>query len=301
MTSARDTDASCIDEFIDKAWSESGLSRNTLEGYRSDLVLFQDWLQAQGVALAAAGRVHVYQYLAVRLQRGYKPHSNARLLSCLRRFYRWLLREGRIPEDPCALVESPKLPRPLPHALSEPEVDALLAVPGDGSPEAARDRAMLELMYATGLRVSELVGLHVDQLNLRQGTVRVRGKGNKERLVPMGEQAQQALSAYLAQARAELLKGAHSPHLFVSRRREPLSRQSFWLLVKRQARKAGIARALSPHGLRHAFATHLLNHGADLRALQLLLGHASLSTTQIYTLVAREGLKRLHQEHHPRA
>jgi integrase/recombinase XerD len=290
-----------VREFIDSAWTELGLSRNTQSSYRTDLALFAAWLVERDTALDAATRETVYAYLSWRLQQGYQARSNARLLSCLRHFYRWLLRTRRIAIDPTALVESPKLPRSLPKALTEGEVEALLATPDPTIAEEMRDRAMLELIYAAGLRVTELVTLNVDQVNTRQGVVRVTGKGGRDRLVPLGDEALHWLQRYIAEARAGLLAGHASPHLFVTRRRAPLTRQAFWLAVKRYAVRAGIARTLSPHSLRHSFATHLLNHGADLRALQMLLGHASLSTTQIYTLVAREGLKRLHAEHHPRA
>ena len=290
-----------VAQFVDSAWAELGLSRNTLAAYRSDLLLFARWLHAEGDTLEAASRERIYAYLALRLHEGYRARSNARLLSCLRHFYRWLLRRGRIASDPSALIEMPKLPRSLPKALSESEVEALLAAPDIATPEGCRDKAMLELLYATGLRVSELVGLAVDSVNLRQGVVRVRGKGDKDRLVPLGDEAQHWLRSYLDQARGQLLGRRTSAQMFVTRRGGGMTRQAFWLLIKRHALVAGIARPISPHGLRHAFATHLLNHGADLRSLQLLLGHSSLSTTQIYTLVAREGLKRLHEQHHPRA
>ncbi len=293
--------APLIAQFVDSAWAESGLSRNTVAAYRSDLNLFAGWLHASGETLEAVGRERIYAYLSLRLHEGYRARSNARLLSCLRHFYRWLLRRGRIASDPSALIEMPKLPRSLPKALSESEVEALLAAPLPTTPEGQRDKAMLELLYATGLRVSELVGLAVDAVNLRQGVVRVRGKGDKDRLVPLGDEAQHWLGRYLDAARGELLGRRASAQMFVTRRGGGMTRQAFWLLIKRHALAAGIARPISPHGLRHAFATHLLNHGADLRSLQLLLGHASLSTTQIYTMVAREGLKRLHEQHHPRA
>ena len=290
-----------VARFAERAFGELGLSRNTLSAYRSDLAHFARHLAARGAVLEAVDRAAIYDYLALRLREGYRARSNARLLSCLRHFYRWLLREGAIAADPTALVESPKLPRGLPKAPSEAEVEALLAAPDVASPEGQRDKAMLELLYATGLRVSELVGLGVDEINLRQGALRVRGKGGKDRLVPLGDEAQHWLSRWLAEGRGALLGRRASRDLFVTRRGAAMTRQGFWLRLKRLALTAGIARPLSPHGLRHAFATHLLNHGADLRAVQMLLGHASLSTTQIYTLVAREGLKRLHERHHPRA
>jgi integrase/recombinase XerD len=289
-----------VAEFLERAWAELGLARNTLASYRSDLSAFEAWLEARGATLPGADRSAILRYLADRQQAGIGARSNARLLSCLRHFYRLWLRLGRIEVDPTALIDSPKLPKPLPKALTEAEVEALLGASDPTTPEGLRDQAMLELVYACGLRVSELVGLGVDQVNLRQGVLRVTGKGGKERLVPVGEQALDWLERYLATGRPALLGRQRSVALFVSRRGEGLTRQAVWQRVKHLAAVAGITKPVSPHGLRHSFATHLLNHGADLRALQMLLGHASLSTTQIYTLVAREGLKRLHAEHHPR-
>ncbi len=297
-----------IDAFLERAWSELGLADNTLSGYRRDLDAFARWLATaqQASSLLDCRRDRLFAYLAMRAEsggktgRGYSPRSNARLLSALRHFYRLLQRDGRINEDPTLLVDAPKLPRSLPKALAEGEIEALLQAPGE-TPLGLRDRAMLELMYATGLRVSELVGLRADQVNLRQGVLRVTGKGGKERLVPIGAEAQHWLVRYIGESRAGLLKGVRVDALFVTARRSGMTRQMFWTLVKNHAQRAGIAsKRISPHVLRHSFATHLLNHGADLRALQMLLGHSSLSTTQIYTLVAKEGLKRLHAEHHPR-
>ncbi|MGD9585041.1 MAG: site-specific tyrosine recombinase XerD [Lysobacterales bacterium] len=293
-------DQALIDSSLEQLWSELGLSQNTLSAYRSDLGATAKALAGRGKTLLSARRDDLYHVLVARLKAGIGARSNARLLSALRRFYRLQLRLHRIDADPTALIESPKLPRALPKSLSESEVEALLAAPDSTSVTGCRDRAMLELLYATGLRVTELVTLTTDQINLRQGVLRVRGKGAKERLVPLGEVAIESLDAYLASARGVLLDRRESADLFVSARGHGISRQAFWLLVKKYALRAGIGRAISPHGLRHAFATHLLNHGADLRALQMLLGHSSLSTTQIYTLVAKEGLKRLHAEHHPR-
>ena len=304
----RADDRILIDAFLERAWSELGLADNTLSGYRRDLDAFARWLVAAQPAssLLECGRERVYAYLAMRSEsggksgRGYSPRSSARLLSALRHFYRLLQRDGRINEDPTLLVDAPKLPRSLPKALAEGEIEALLHAPAE-TPLGLRDRAMLELMYATGLRVSELVGLRADQVNLRQGVLRVSGKGGKERLVPIGEEAQHWLVRYIGESRVSLLKGVRVDALFVTARRSGMTRQMFWTLVKNHALRAGIAsKRISPHVLRHSFATHLLNHGADLRALQMLLGHSSLSTTQIYTLVAKEGLKRLHAEHHPR-
>ncbi|MBA8888461.1 integrase/recombinase XerD [Dokdonella fugitiva] len=303
---AADADTVLIEFFLERAWSELGLAANTLASYRRDLEGYSRWLAARGRELASADREQLQRYLGERSRSGgvagsgYKARSNARLLSALRHFHRLLVREGRLGADPTLLVDPPKLPRSLPKALSEVDIENLLRAPGEG-PLGLRDRAMIELMYATGLRVSELVGITAAQVNLRQGVLRVLGKGGKERLVPLGDEAAHWLQRYVADARPMLLKGARSDALFVSNRRTAMTRQMFWTLVKKHALAAGIAPArISPHVLRHSFATHLLNHGADLRALQLMLGHSSLSTTQIYTLVAKEGLKRLHARHHPR-
>lgn len=297
----RAADQHLIDAFIERAWADDGLSRNTQDSYRRDLEGFARWLVDQGPGLFELGRSEVYAYLAWRSARGYSPRSGARLLSSLRRFYAQALRLNRIGTDPLALIESPKLGRPLPKALTEAEVEALLAAPELDTPLGLRDRAMLELMYGTGLRVSELVELPAGAVNLRQGVLRVMGKGSKERLLPMGEEAQHWLQRYLDEARPGLARGQQPVALFLSRLGEGMSRQMFWHGVKQLALRASIpSERVSPHTLRHAFATHLLNHGADLRALQMLLGHSSLSTTQIYTFVAREGLKRLHSQHHPR-
>jgi len=310
MTSVVDTiaadDRDLIEFFLERAWSELGLADNTLASYRLDLEAFSRWLGAHGSSLARCGREELFRYLGERgskggtTGKGYKARSNARLLSSLRHFYRAMVRDGRLAADPTLLLDAPKLPRSLPKALAESEIEGLLRAPPD-TPLGLRDRAMLELMYASGLRVSELVGITAAQVNLRQGVLRVVGKGNKERLVPLGDEAAHWLNRYVAEARPVLLKGGRSDALFVSNRREAMTRQMFWTLVKKHAATAGIpATRISPHVLRHSFATHLLNHGADLRALQLMLGHSSLSTTQIYTLVAKEGLKRLHERHHPR-
>ena len=294
-------DQALVAAFLERSWAEQGLAKATLASYGRDLDGLARWLAPRGTGLLQAGREHLFAYLAERAARQYAARSNARLLSSLRAFYAQQLRLGAIAVDPAALLESPKLGRSLPKALSESEVEALLRAPDIDSPAGLRDRAMVELMYAAGLRVSELVALPAAAVNLRQGVLRVRGKGDKERLVPMGEEAQHWLERYLAQARPQLAGKAAREALFLSRHAEPLSRQQFWGTVKKLAAVAGIDPArVSPHGLRHSFATHLLNHGADLRALQMLLGHSSLSTTQIYTLVAREGLKRLHAQHHPR-
>ena len=294
-------DRGAIDDFLERAWSESGLAENSLAGYRRDLEGLARWCAHAGVHLARATRAHLHDYLGERLRGGYSARSNARLLSTLRHFFRMLQRLGTIDADPTLLLDTPKLPRPLPKALSEAQVEALILAPDVDTPLGLRDRAMFELLYATGLRVSELVGLRADQVNLRQGVLRVLGKGSKERLVPLGEEAQHWLERYYALARPGLVGGAIVDAVFVTARKAGMTRQMFWTMVKRHALKAGIdGKRISPHVLRHCFATHLLNHGADLRALQMLLGHSSLSTTQIYTLVAREGLKRLHAQHHPR-
>jgi integrase/recombinase XerD len=290
-----------IDAFLDAIWAEHGLSDHTLAAYRADLNALARWLQGRGVAVEQAGRADLLAYLSHRVAAGARPRSTARLLSSLRRFYRHLVRDGRRMDDPTAQIDSPKLGRPLPDTLTEADVEALLAAPNIADDLGLRDRAMLELIYATGLRVSELVGLKVDQVNLRHGVVRTLGKGGKERLVPLGEEASAWVSRYLADARPVLLRGRGAcDDLFVTRRGSAMTRQAFWHLIRRYARQAGIAKHLSPHTLRHAFATHLLNHGADLRVVQMLLGHSDLSTTQIYTHVARARLKELHGEHHPR-
>jgi integrase/recombinase XerD len=296
-----DADARAIEAFLDATWAEQGLSRQTLASYRRDLEGFARWRDGAGGGLAGADRGALYDFLGWRTRGGYSPRSNARLLSALRAFFAHAVRLGRRGDDPTALLEPPKLPRSLPKALPESQVDALLSAPDIATPGGLRDRAMLELMYACGLRVSELVTLPSTAVNLRQGVLRVTGKGSKDRLVPLGEEAQHWLQRYLDEARPQLAGKRVLASLFVNASGATPSRQQFWQLVKRHAVAAGIDPArISPHGLRHSFATHLLNHGADLRALQMLLGHASLSTTQIYTLVAREQLKRLHQLHHPR-
>ncbi|WP_046659319.1 site-specific tyrosine recombinase XerD [Lysobacter capsici] len=294
-----DADAIAITAFLDTIWAENGLAQQTLDSYRRDLEGLARW--RDGAGLADADRTALYDYLAWRAREGYSPRSNARLLSALRAFYAFRVRRGQRQDDPTALLAPPKLPRSLPKALAESQIDALLNTPDLDTALGLRDRAMLELMYAAGLRVSELVNLPATALNLRQGVLRVMGKGSKERLVPLGEEAQHWLERYLAQSRPQLAgKRARAP-LFIEASGEAPTRQAFWHLVKRYAVLAGIDPAkISPHGLRHSFATHLLNHGADLRALQMLLGHSSLSTTQIYTLVAREHLKKLHARHHPR-
>ncbi|MDG1581493.1 site-specific tyrosine recombinase XerD [Pseudomonas sp. GOM6] len=289
-----------IDRYLDALWLEKGLSVHTRASYRSDLGLFNEWLQARDLSLENAGREIILDHLAWRLQQGYKSRSTARLLSGLRGFYRYLLREGLIAEDPTLQVELPQIGRPLPKSLSEADVEALLAAPDLDDPIGMRDRAMLEVLYACGLRVTELVSLTLEQVNLRQGVLRVFGKGSKERLVPLGEEAILWIERYQQEARGLLLGGRPSDVLFPSLRGEQMTRQTFWHRIKHQALVAGINKPLSPHTLRHAFATHLLNHGADLRVVQMLLGHSDLSTTQIYTHIARARLQELHAQHHPR-
>ncbi len=292
-----------IDQFLDAQWMERGLSRNTLAAYGNDLARFGEWLAAREPAttLETVAHADLQDYVAWRHAQGFSRRSTARMLSTLRGFYRYLLREKRIDSDPTALIELPRLGRALPGSLSEKEVEALLAAPDVDSVNGLRDRTMLEVLYATGLRVSELVKLQLAQLNLTQGWVKVRGKGNRERLVPLGEEALDWLERYLATARVDLLRGRDCEAVFPSNRGRAMTRQAFWQIIKRHARQAGIATAISPHTLRHAFATHLVNHGADLRVVQMLLGHSSLSTTQIYTHVARARLQRFHARHHPRA
>ena len=290
-----------IEQFLDALWMERGLAEQTLQAYRSDLEKFSLWLDARGDSLLTLPGEVLHDYLAWRLDQGFKASSTARLLSALRRFFQYLIREQLREDDPTALLMGPKLPKRLPKDLSETQVEALLTEPDVGNPLELRDKAMLELLYATGLRVSELVGLTMENISLRQGVVRVFGKGNKERLVPMGEEAMYWIATYLREARGLLLGLQPSDVLFPSNRAQQMTRQTFWHRIKLYASRAHIAVDLSPHTLRHAFATHLLNHGADLRVVQMLLGHADLSTTQIYTHVASERLKALHTEHHPRA
>jgi len=294
-----EADQQLLDEFIDRLWLEEGLSRNTLESYRRDLAGFSVWQASAGKDLQGAAQADIERYLARRFATC-KARSISRLVASLRRLYRFLLRENRIQADPSLQIASPKLPRSLPKSLSEDDVVALLQAPDTHADLGLRDRAMLETLYATGLRVSELVGLKVAEVSLEMGVLRVIGKGSKERLVPLGEEALDWIRRYLGVARPTLLNGRLSDSLFVTQRGGAMTRQAFWYLIKRYARQAGIDKPLSPHVLRHAFATHLLNHGADLRVVQMLLGHADISTTQIYTHVARERLKQLHAMHHPR-
>ena len=289
-----------VERFLESLWMEKGLSPHTIAAYRSDLAQYQNWLQERGVELHYSGREAILDHLAWRLNAGYQARSTARFLSGLRGFYRFLLREGLIGQDPTLQVELPQLGRPLPKSLSEADVEALLAAPDIGEPIGLRDRAMLEVLYACGLRVTELISLTLEQVNLRQGVLRVFGKGSKERLVPLGEEAMVWVARYVRDSRPLLLDGKPSDVLFPSLRGEQMTRQTFWYRIKHQARVAGISKSLSPHTLRHAFATHLLNHGANLRVVQMLLGHSDLSTTQIYTHVARARLQALHEAHHPR-
>jgi len=292
-----------IEQFLDALWMEHGLSPNTLSAYKNDLSSLALWLFQNGVDLQQASQLNLQDFLAFRVKQGRKNRSAARLLSSMRRFYAWLLREKKIQIDPVALIEAPKPEKPLPKTLTEQQVEDLLDAPDLSDELGIRDKAMLEILYATGLRVSELIGLEFTQVSLDPGVVRVMGKGGKERLVPLGEAAIECLQIYLKRARGDLM-AQHLPcnALFVTRRGKGMSRQAFWYLLKRYALVANIdAESLSPHTLRHAFATHLLNHGADLRVVQMLLGHSDISTTQIYTHVANQRLQTLYQQHHPRA
>ncbi|WP_020209066.1 site-specific tyrosine recombinase XerD [Gilvimarinus chinensis] len=294
-------DTQTIHQYLDSLWLEKGLSANTRESYSRDLTAFASWLHADsGVAIMAASQEQVMAFLAWRHSRHYSSRSTARLLSCLRGFYRYQIREGRLQIDPLAHIDNPKLPRALPKLLTEADVEGLLRAPDVTDSVGLRDKAMLELLYACGLRVTELVSLTMPMLNLRQGVVRVLGKGSKERLVPLGEEAVYWLERYMREARGALLGVLTSEVLFPSTRGTQMTRQTFWHRIKHWAKLAGIEKPLSPHTLRHAFATHLLNHGADLRVVQLLLGHSDLSTTQIYTHVAQARMKSLHEVHHPR-
>jgi integrase/recombinase XerD len=290
-----------LDEFCDALWLEDGLSRNTLDGYRRDLTQFQLWLANQRhIALLDAGHGDLLAYLAHRVAGRVKATTTSRQLSSLKRFYRHALRQEKIKSDPSINIDAPKLPRSLPKSLTEEDVEKLLAAPNAGEALGLRDRAMFETLYASGLRVSELVTLKISQVSHDMGVVRVIGKGNKERLVPLGEEALTWIKRYLKESRPQILGKRATDAMFVTGRGEAMTRQSFWHLIKRHAAHAALNKQISPHTLRHAFATHLLNHGADLRVVQLLLGHSDISTTQIYTHVARERLKQLHAKHHPR-
>ena len=288
-----------VDDFIDALWLEEGLSTNTLAAYRRDLTLYGTWLRTRGTALEATTEADLHAYFAHK-HRETKATTANRRLTVFKRFFRWALRERRISADPTLKLQSARQPLRVPKTLTEAQVEALLAAPDVDAPLGLRDRTMLELMYASGLRVSELVTLKVLHLSLADNVVRVMGKGGKERLVPFGLVARDWITRYLADARGAILGGQQTEDLFVTARGQGMTRAMFWVIVKKHARAAGITAPLSPHTLRHAFATHLLNHGADLRAVQMLLGHADISTTTIYTHVARERLKQLHSQHHPR-
>ena len=289
-----------IDRFLDAIWMERGLSENTLGAYRADLVALAQRLDSKGIRLMSASRADVMDYIAWRVEGGAKPRSTARQLSSFRRFYRYLLREGVVSEDPTVNIAMPKIGRSLPQSLTEQDVDSLLASPKVAEPLGHRDRTMLEVLYATGVRVSELINLKLGQINLNQGVLRIVGKGDRERLIPLGDEAQDWIREFIEGARGEILLERQTEFLFPTRRGDRMTRQAFWHIIKRYAKKAGIVKKLSPHTVRHAFATHLLNNGADLRVVQLLLGHSDVSTTQIYTHVARERMKELHSRHHPR-
>ena len=294
-------DSGLIDEFCDALWLEDGLARNTLESYRRDLAQFTSWLEKQrSKPLINADQADIQAYLGYQFRKKARASSVARLLSTLKRFYRYCLRQERIKADPTLKIDSPKLPRALPKSLTEEDVESLLDAPPVERALGLRDKAMLETLYASGLRVSELVTLKLPQVSHDMGVVRVIGKGSKERLVPLGEEALAWIKRYQEEARAALLGGKTSNDLFITARGGAMTRQMFWHLLRRYAAQAGLRKPMSPHTLRHAFATHLLNHGADLRVVQLLLGHSDISTTQIYTHVARERLKQLHAKHHPR-
>ena len=291
-----------IDQFADSLWLSDGLSRNTIESYGRDICQLADWLEKHNAAtLLTVEPQHLQAFLGNRIDTLHaSPRSTARLTSGMKRFFQYLLREKLMSTDPSAHLQSPKLTRGLPQSLSEADVEALLAAPDEDTPLGLRDGAMLETLYASGLRVTELVTLKMAQVSLDMGVVRVMGKGSKERLVPLGEEASDIIQRYITTARGEILGGKKTDDLFVTQRGRAMTRQMFWHLIKRHAIKAGVSKPLSPHTLRHAFATHLINHGADLRVVQLLLGHADITTTQIYTHVARERLKLIHAQHHPR-
>ncbi len=299
VPTAQNDSASSIDTFIDALWLEEGLSRNTLAAYRRDLKLYADWLGGQGLRLDDTTEVTINSYRAERHDATKATTANRRL-TVFKRYFRWALRERRISADPTLRLEAARQPMRVPKSLSEAQVESLLAAPDIDTPLGLRDRTMLELIYASGLRVSELVGLKVFNVGMNEGVLRVMGKGSKERLVPFGEVARQWLERYVAEARGAILAGQQTQDLFVTSRGAGMTRAMFWVIVKKCAQRADIQVPLSPHTLRHAFATHLLNHGADLRAVQMLLGHADISTTTIYTHVARERLRQLHAQHHPR-
>jgi len=292
--------AELVDKFLDAIWMERGLSANTLGAYRADLMTLSRGLAEKDINMEDAEKADLLEFIAKRVESGAKPRSTARQLSSFRRFFRYIMREGMRADDPTAEIAMPRIGRSLPKTLTEEEVDSLLHAPNTDEPLGHRDRAMLELLYATGLRVSELINLQMSQVNFNQGVLRIVGKGDRERLIPLGDESQRWLRDFSDSSRMEILLERQTDYLFPTRRGDRMTRQAFWHIIKRYAKKAGIEKKLSPHSLRHAFATHLLNRGADLRVVQLLLGHSDLSTTQIYTHVARERLKELHSEHHPR-
>lgn len=293
-----DSNQAGVQQFLDALWIEQGLSDNTVKAYATDLKRFSSWLGSNPISQVS--KADISNYLAQRFQQGSSASSSARLLSTLRQYYGYLIRTGQRLDDPCSGIKAPRLGKLLPEIFSEDEVNQLLDAPPDDTALGLRDKTMLELLYATGMRVSELVGLNVHEINFNQGFVRITGKGQKERLIPIGEQALDWLDRYFSESRPTLLKMRHSDDVFVTKRGSGMTRQAFWYLIKRYGLQAGITRHFSPHTLRHAFATHLLNNGADLRAVQLLLGHSDLSTTQIYTHVADQRLKSLHAQYHPR-
>ena len=289
-----------ISRFLDAVWMERGLSPNTLAAYRADLTALSRWLEERRMRIIRTTRADLLAFIAWRVEAGARPRSTARQLSSFRRFFRFMVREGSVTEDPTAQIDMPKIGRSLPKSLTEDEVESLLAAPTVSDPLGHRDRTMLEVLYATGLRVSELVSLKHSQVNTNQGVIRIVGKGDRERLIPLGDESVRWLAEFVQGARTEILLERQTDYLFPTRRGDRMTRQAFWHIIKRYARKAGVQKELSPHTLRHAFATHLLNRGADLRVVQMLLGHSDLSTTQIYTHVARERMKELHAQHHPR-
>jgi integrase/recombinase XerD len=289
-----------VDQFLDAIWMERGLSQNTLGAYRADLMTLGRGLAEKKKSIDLADKADLLAFIASRVEGGAKPRSTARQLSSFRRFFRYIMREGMRDNDPTSDIEMPRIGRSLPKTLTEDEVELLLSAPNTDEPLGHRDRAMLELLYATGLRVSELINLKQSQVNFNQGVLRIIGKGDRERLIPLGEESQRWLKDFIDGPRMEILLERQTDYLFPTRRGDRMTRQAFWHIIKRYAQKAGVQKKMSPHSLRHAFATHLLNRGADLRVVQLLLGHSDLSTTQIYTHVARERLKDLHGEHHPR-
>lgn len=293
-------DNNIIEQFCDQIWMEQGLADATLASYRTDLKKFAQWLSKKNISLLKVTRIELQNYLAYRYKQAFNSRSTARFLSSARKFYRYLLQTNQIAEDPTLHIDSPKIQPPIPKAISESDVESLLLQPDLETAIGLRDKAMLELLYSSGLRISELVSIEINQIGFQQGVIRVIGKGNKERLVPIGEVALDAINHYIRHGRSELAKEHVVDHLFLSERSKMMTRQTFWYRIKFYVKQAGLKSNISPHTLRHAFATHLLNHGADLRTLQMLLGHSDLSTTQIYTHVAKERLKQLHSQHHPR-